>query len=291
MATMQRHLRTVTPSAVSRWWHGRLGYRLLVELILLASLLLAYKYVRYLARDSDGSAFDNARRILDLEQSLGLAVEGSIQNAALRSRGFVAFINQYYVASHFIVTAGVMMWVYIRRPGVYARVRWVLVGITVAALAIHVAFPLAPPRMISTMGLVDTLKAYGPSIYGSPSDGAANQFAALPSLHFGYAALAAWAILLSFRSRWRYLALIHPVFMLFSIMATANHFWIDAAAAGLLLAAVGAVVWWLVSEPILADEQRDPDADGDYLIDITDAGHDAGQSTADGQLRSDLIDA
>jgi len=216
---------------------------------LIGALIVSYKYVRFLARDASEPALANARRVLDIERSMGFDIEAGVQDVALRSQAFMRFINQYYVASHFAVTFSVVFWIYLRRPAVYARLRWVLIGITLMALAIHVAFPLAPPRMMSGTGFIDTLRDYGPSIYGSPESGAANQFAAMPSLHFGYAALAAWGILLSLRTRWRYLALSHPALMLFSIMATANHYWLDAAAAGVLLVVVGVVVWWLVNVP------------------------------------------
>ncbi|MDH3705849.1 MAG: phosphatase PAP2 family protein, partial [Acidimicrobiia bacterium] len=211
-----------------------------------------------------------------------------MQDLALQSQGFMEFINQYYVTSHFAVTVTVMFWIYLRRPFVYARLRWVLIAITLAALAIHVAFPLAPPRMMSGTGLIDTLKAYGPSIYGSPESGSANQFAAMPSLHFGYAALAAWGILLSFRTRWRYLALTHPVLMLFAIMATANHYWIDAAVAGVLLVVSGIMVWWLVNVP---EEQAatlermrpsdDTGSTGELEFDLSGSGADDDRSLVD----------
>ncbi|MGI9601726.1 MAG: phosphatase PAP2 family protein [Acidimicrobiales bacterium] len=249
-------------SWIRHWWHSRLGHRLLVEMIGIAALILSYKYVRFLARDAGEPALDNARRVLDIERSMGFDIEEGIQDLALRSQAFMRFINHYYVASHFAVTFTVIFWVYLFRAHVYTRLRWVLIGITLSALAIHVAFPLAPPRMMSGTGFIDTLRAYGPSIYGSPDEGNANQFAAMPSLHFGYAALAAWAIILSFKTRWRYLAISHPALMLFSIMATANHYWLDAAAAGALLVFTGLVVWWLVNVPDPDDPDHDDDPDG-----------------------------
>lgn len=241
--------RSTATSGLLYWWRSRLGRRFLLELGLIVGLVAGYRYVRYLAKDAGEPAIDNARRILEFERSIGADIEGGIQDLALQSQGFMEFINNYYVTSHFAVTVSVMFWIYLRRPFVYARLRWVLIAITVAALVIHVAFPLAPPRMMSGTGLIDTLKAYGPSIYGSPESGSANQFAAMPSLHFGYAALAAWGVLLSFRTRWRHLAVVHPLLMLFAIMATANHYWVDAAVAGLLLVVSGLVVWWLVNVP------------------------------------------
>ncbi len=146
-------------TTVSRWWHGRFGARLLVELAVISALLLSYKYVRYLTRDAGQPAFDNARWVIDVERSMGLAVEGTMQDLALQSHTLIGFVNRYYVASHFAVTVGVCLWVYLRRPAVYTRIRWVLVGLTLAALAIHVAFPLAPPRMMSGSGIATRFSA------------------------------------------------------------------------------------------------------------------------------------
>ena len=60
------------------------------------------------------------------------------------------------------------------------------------ALIIHLLFPLAPPRMMD--GFVDTMAKFGPSIYpDNPLEGAANQIAAMPSLHFAWAMIVAIA--------------------------------------------------------------------------------------------------
>ena len=89
------------------------------------------------------------------------------------------------------------------------------------------------------------MREFGPSIYPANAvDGAANQIAAMPSLHFGWAMIEAMAVVSVLSSRWRWLIVIHPALMTLSIIATANHWWIDAAAAALIvLAAVG--VWRL----------------------------------------------
>ena len=106
--------------------------------------------------------------------------------------------------------------------------------VTFVALVIHVAYPLAPPRMMP--GFVDTMFRYGPSIYTRNTlEGAANQIAAMPSLHFGWAVIAAMAVVQVNRSRWRYVAVLHPFLMGTAIVATANHWWVDAAAAGLII--------------------------------------------------------
>ena len=101
------------------------------------------------------------------------------------------------------------------------------------------------------LGFVDTAKVFGPASYGgsSPYKGFANQFAAMPSLHFGWALVIAWAVLIATTSRWRYLVILHPVITLAAIVLTANHYWLDAAA-GLLVAICSAVIASRVLAPV-----------------------------------------
>ena len=116
---------------------------------------------------------------------------------------------------------------------------------TFTGLIIHLLFPLAPPRMMD--GFVDTMARWGPEIYPeNPLEGAANQIAAMPSLHFAWAVIVAIAVVSVLRSRWRWLIVIHPILMTLSIIATANHWWIDAATAGLLVVA-GIALWRMLS--------------------------------------------
>jgi hypothetical protein len=101
--------------------------------------------------------------------------------------------------------------------------------------------------MFPRLGFVDTAKVFGPASYGagSPYKGFANQFAAMPSLHFGWALVIAWAVLLATTSRWRFLVLAHPVITLAAIVLTANHYWLDAVAASVLFAFALVVDWLL----------------------------------------------
>jgi hypothetical protein len=112
----------------------------------------------------------------------------------------------------------------------------VLAAVTAAALVLHLLFPLAPPRMLAATGLVDTARVYGPSVYGDPAaDSLSNQFAAMPSLHFGWALMVAIGLIAATRSRWRWLWPAHPMLTLLVIVGTANHYWLDAMAAAALL--------------------------------------------------------
>jgi hypothetical protein len=104
---------------------------------------------------------------------------------------------------------------------------------------VHLLMPLAPPRMLGAMGMVDTGEMFGPEVYGSPAhDTLTNQYAAMPSLHVGWALAVAIALMGASRSRWRRLWLLHPIVTLLVVVVTGNHYWLDAIVATVLLAAV-----------------------------------------------------
>ncbi|MEU6477231.1 phosphatase PAP2 family protein [Streptomyces sp. NPDC047017] len=206
------------------------------ELLLVAGLFLVYKVGRRLAADHTGEAFRDAHHVWHLERALHLPGEGLVQSLLLHGDTLVRVANTYYATVHFPATVGLLVWLYLRRPAHYVWTRRVLAVLTAAALVLHLTFPLAPPRMLADTGLVDTAHVYGPSVYGPPrTDHLSNQFAAMPSLHFGWALMVAIGLIVATRSRWRWLWLLHPLLTLLVIVGTANHYWLDAIAATALL--------------------------------------------------------
>ncbi|MFI9472064.1 phosphatase PAP2 family protein [Streptomyces sp. NPDC052492] len=213
------------------------------ELLLVAGLFLVYKLGRQLATGHTAEAFRNGREVWDLERALGLPGEGAVQSPLLHGDTLAQIANTYYAAVHFPATVAFLMWLYLRRPGHYVWARRVLAALTTAALVLHLTYPLAPPRMLPATGLVDTARLYGPSVYGPPgADQLSNQFAAMPSLHFGWALMVAVGLIVATRSVWRWLWLLHPLLTLLVIVGTANHFWLDAFAAAALLGLALAVL-------------------------------------------------
>ncbi|WP_371619158.1 phosphatase PAP2 family protein [Streptomyces sp. NBC_00454] len=213
--------------------------RLMRELLLVAGLFAVYKAGRLLATGRTDEAFRNATRVWDAERTLHLPGEGLVQRLLLHGDALVHTANTYYAAVHFPATVLFLVWLYLRRPAHYLWTRRVLAVLTGAALAIHLTFPLAPPRMLAAAHLIDTGQVYGPTVYGaSPAaDSMANQFAAMPSLHFGWALMLALGMIAATSSRWRFLWLLHPLATLLVVVGTANHYWLDAVVAALLLGA------------------------------------------------------
>ncbi|MER5859296.1 phosphatase PAP2 family protein [Streptomyces sp900105245] len=216
---------------------------LIREFLLVAGLFLVYKLGRQLATGHTGEAFRNARDVWELERSAHLPDETSVQSALLHGDGLVHLANTYYATVHFPATLAFLVWLYLRRPAHYIWARRVLGAVTAAALVLPFTFPLAPPRMLTGTGLVDTARIYGPSVYGPPSsDHLSNQFAAMPSLHFGWALMVAVGLIAATRSRWRWLWLLHPLLTLLVIVGTANHYWLDAIVATAMLGLALAVI-------------------------------------------------
>ncbi|TDW89093.1 PAP2 superfamily protein [Kribbella sp. VKM Ac-2566] len=211
-------------------------WRVVREAVLLATLFLVYSAGRQIAARHTGSAFDHAHEVLSLQNWLQLPNEASIQHWVLQFPRLVEGANLYYASVHAPLTAAVLLWLSIWRPKAYSHVRWTMVSLTGLALIGHIAFPLAPPRMMP--GFVDTGLRFGQSVYGPDhTGGAVNQFAAMPSLHVGWAALIALSMILITRSRWRWLWLLHPIITFSVVVVTANHYWLDGIVALVLLAA------------------------------------------------------
>jgi hypothetical protein len=227
-----------------RWLHSRFGGLLVRELALVVALLLLYKYGRFLGKDHVDAALRNARDVIGIERALGVFSEARLQDLVLSDTGLIRFLNAYYLVAHVVVTAAAFVWLYWRHPETYRRFRNVMVVITLTGMVGHLLMPLAPPRMFPHLGFVDTAKTFGPASYGagSPYKGFANQFAAMPSLHFGWALMVAIGLIVATRSRWRWLWLLHPLVTLLVIVGTANHYWLDAIVATAMLGAALALI-------------------------------------------------
>lgn len=219
----------------------RYGLRpLATEMGLLAVLFAFYKWGRTLFDHGPAEAMANAARLWEF-QAAWLPSEVELQQWALGWEHTAFLANVYYVGMHFPGTALLLVWLYVRHRSSYTRVRNELVVLTGAGLVVHVLFPLAPPRLAG-IGAVDTMMTVGPSAYPAATDGIANQYAAMPSLHVGWALLVAVAVVRASRSRWRWVVAMHAPVTVLVVVVTANHYWTDGLVAGVLLAGAMAAV-------------------------------------------------
>jgi PAP2 superfamily len=210
--------------------------RLLVEFALVAALFLAYRYGRTLIAGHDSEAVANAWHVWRVERWLHLPDEEVLQAWTLHFPFLLRTANWYYVGVHFPITVAFLAWGWWKRPP--AEYRWarrLLTSITAFAFVIHMLIPLAPPRMMTGLGFVDTMRTLGPSAYTGNPGTIANQFAAMPSLHVGWAMLLALVVIKTTRTRWRWVTLAHPIITTLVVVTTANHYWLDALVAVLIL--------------------------------------------------------
>lgn len=201
-----------------------------------------YTLVRDLRGDkpvSQHQAFLNARRIIHVERWVGLFHEQDMQHAVLSQRWLIELCDDYYGTFHFIVTIGVLVLMFIWFPGSYRRWRNVLALATALALLGFYFFPLMPPRLLPPgYGFVDTLQQIGGlwNFSKGPVNDVSNQYAAMPSLHTAWSLWCACALSRVIRPTWgRVAVFLYPVFTVFAIVVTANHFFADAIAGVLLV--------------------------------------------------------
>lgn len=227
---------------------------------LLFGLYLAYAAVRQVTADEFTTAFRNAGHLIDFQRAIGLPSETVFQQPLLYHPEIITAANKFYMWVHFPATAAFLAWAWLRHRHHFGVIRESLIALTVAGLLLHLVFPLAPPRMLRSMGYVDTGAIFGPSPYDLAASSAANQIAAMPSLHVGWALLMAISIIALSRSRLRYLMLAHPILTTLVVVVTANHYWTDAIIAALLVAGAWVFMVRLRDLPVLSfhDHAGDP---------------------------------
>ena len=194
--------------------------------------------------EHEHAALSRSADVIKIEGRLHIGVEKTV-NAFVASRDALAYVcNYYYATLHFVVTIGVMVWLYRRHSLRYRSLRTVLLTTNVVALAGFWLYSLAPPRMLTGAGFVDTVVTFHTwGSWGSSGvDSASNQFAAMPSLHIGWALWSAIVVAQLARRRWvRIAAACYPLATLFVIVGTANHFVLDAVG-GAVVVGIGFAV-------------------------------------------------
>jgi len=237
---------TVAPLASRR----TAGLDVLREVAQVLGAFLLYNLGRMLAAQELGRADAHAHGILDAERWLRLPSEASLQVWALGHDWIIDLANRYYVSIHFPLTIAVLVWLYRYRRPAYTWAKRALLAATGVALVFHVLVPVTPPRLLSSLGMVDTGHAGGMSIYQAPVLGSmSNEYAAMPSLHVGWALLIAVVLISACATRWRWLWLLHPLATLFVVVSTANHYWLDGLAGSVLV--LGAL--WLTRPRAVRD--------------------------------------
>ncbi|MBV8961381.1 MAG: phosphatase PAP2 family protein [Actinobacteria bacterium] len=182
-------------------------------------------------------AVGRGRWLWHAERLLHLPNERTIQHALLPHHWFVQFTNMYYGWLHFPSLVIFLFWVYFRHREHYASVRNAIVAITGACLLIQL-IPVAPPRLVPGLGVLDTPAMYGQSVYGPIGKGVADQLSAMPSVHVGWAVLIAVVVWRLSRSRWRWIGAVHAAATFTFVATTGNHYWLDGIVSIAILAVI-----------------------------------------------------
>jgi PAP2 superfamily len=211
----------------------------LAQIAVVLGAVGAYESARLALRPDWPLALDHARRIAALERVAHLAWEAPLQHLVLQAPPLVEAMNAFYLLAHFAVTGVFFLWLYRRTKPGFRLFRNAFLLATAIALGIAWQFPTAPPR-VAGIGLVDTLRHFSDIDIGSPgSGGLSDPVAAVPSLHAGWAVGVAVGVLLYARSpALRAAAAIYPFAVILTILATGNHFVVDALS-GVLVMAIG----------------------------------------------------
>ncbi|WP_406338120.1 phosphatase PAP2 family protein [Streptomyces sp. NBC_01620] len=205
--------------------------RIYFEVLLIAVSYWVYSLVRNAVPEQKAAALSNADWLWSLEKYLGIAVEQSVNHAVNSVTWLIVSMNYYYATLHFVVTIGVLMWLFRRHPGRYAAARLVLFATTGVALLGYYLYPLAPPRLMNGGHFIDTVLVH--HTWGSMASGnfknMSNQYAAMPSMHIGWSLWCGLTIYALASAPWARIAgLLYPATTLIVIVSTANHFWLDA---------------------------------------------------------------
>ncbi len=234
---MSRALARVTAKLPQGWGDAgrQLGILVLVD--------FAYELVRGVADSERSVAIAHGQQVIDFERSTHTFFEPSLQSVFLPAHWLVDLANQVYLNAQFSIALGFLVWLYLRRNESYYFVRNMFVVSMGLALIGYTLFPTAPPRMFPGYGFVDTIVDFSNVNHDSSlAKIFINPYAAVPSMHCAFALMIGITGVRVSRHRftkafWAF----WPALVIWVVIVTANHYWVDAAL-GAAVAATSALV-------------------------------------------------
>jgi hypothetical protein len=199
------------------------------QILLFCGAYWAYRLVRGLTDTHAAAAFDNARDLIAIERSLGLFFEPDLHGWVLRHEWLADLSSWLYLNSHFTVTTVTLAYIYLRRNTAYYWIRNMFMAAMGLALIGYAVYPTAPPRFLPELGFGDPVADATGYTVGGGVEVLYNAYAAVPSMHVGFALMLGLPMAGLVRARWaRVLWLAYPPLVTFVVVATANHWWLDA---------------------------------------------------------------
>jgi len=236
--------RPAADARLPRWW---------VELLFVAVLYGVYTGIRGVKSDNLSSADRVARRLLHLEQVWHLNPEHPLNNLLLHATALAVPACYFYATLHYIVTPVVLVWMYRRHPAQYRRARSTILLATILGLVGFWTLPTTPPRLLPGAGFHDTMaQVSGWGWWGQDASaprglgGLTNQYAAMPSLHCGWALWCGFLVArYARRPAVRVIGACYPLLTTLVVMSTGNHYFLDAVG-GIVDVTVAAAIVLLV---------------------------------------------
>jgi hypothetical protein len=219
-AAVAQHVASASPARRrSRWW---------VEALALLWLLWVYEAITNFAPLRLHTAIAHAEGLLHVEQALHLDPEQALDGWLAGQHTLGVILSDYYDNAHFVVTLGLLGWLWWRRADIYRPLRNSLVLVNLLAFVVFWLYPVAPPRMLGGfIDIVESSHAFG-SFHSGSLASHADELAAMPSLHIAWAVWCSLALWRMSARRWvRGLAILYPCVTAFAVIATGNHFVFD----------------------------------------------------------------
>src|SRR5919106_2388017 len=212
---------------------------LLIQLAVIAAAYWLWRHARGAVDGSMSASFAHARDLIDAERALGALIEPNVQSWAIDA-GWPAEVARWgYANLHFKGSCLMLAILYFGYRGSYGFVRNAVLAAMAISVLGYALFPTAPPRFLPELGLDASSSVTGNTpLLSSPGDPLFNPFAAVPSMHVGLCVILAWSLAMLVRPRLLKAGFFaYPLLMTYVVVASGNHFWLDAVF-GVLAAAL-----------------------------------------------------
>jgi hypothetical protein len=214
------------------------------EVVLLTALWFTYAFSRVAASDDLAAARDRAGDVVGLERLLHIDIESWLNHAVTPISQLAVPMSFWYASLHYLVTPAVLVFLFVRHRAEYPRARNAIVIGSAIGLACYVLWPAAPPRLMPGGAYLDTLVSTSDVGWWSGQTSLpgglgqmANELAAMPSLHVGWTVWVAWALWRHVGTVGRALSVLYVLGTAIVVVATGNHWVLDAVAGAVVVAA------------------------------------------------------
>lgn len=207
-----------------------------------------YFAARGLRPDSAEDSVARSLQIIRFEQQLGIFQEVAWQQLFISNGPMMSVANLVYAWLHYPVMLVVALWLVVKDPVRFRFIRNVLVVSALIGIASYWILPAAPPRLMEIhgydFGFIDTVHGEGSTVNYFQPGPFVNDYAAVPSFHFGWIALSSAAIWVNTTRHWiRAAAVVMSLVMWWAVTVTGNHYFFDMAMGGVVVL----FSWLLVS--------------------------------------------